>query len=155
MDSVVDKQLLEGEFTVEPWMAYLWADATRNTDDVFRSEEVARENGEMDQLVPPTLCLNIVLSAIDIDLDDLLRSKLDADFEKGVFHGGLEFDFDRPVYVNRTYQISGEIADVKRKRGTESEFDVVTIEFRANDEDDRRAFDVSTTILVMRGENDD
>ncbi len=145
--SVEGTDLGEGKVRVERWEAFLWADATRNDEDAFRWAQVAEQYGIDRQLVPPEYGMNVVRKAIETDLDDL---GLEPDWDKGIFHAGQEFEFFKPLVVEETYTVSGELTDVERKEGSSGEFDLVTQAFEVTDEGDDPIFDTISRVILMR-----
>jgi hypothetical protein len=143
------KQLPEGEFEVERWMAYLWADATRNENDAFRYEEEAAASGEPAQLVPPELGQLIIRDGGGARPKEAL-SELEPDYDKGVYHGEQEFEFHQPLYVDETYRVTGEVTDVERKEGRSGPFDLATMRFDVFDSDEDLAFVAKPRMVLMR-----
>jgi len=138
------KQLESGTFAIERWMAYLWADATRNDDNRFRA---LPEDGR--QQAPPELGQLLVREASQARPKEAFP-ELDPDYEKGVYHGEQAFEFNQPLYVGEEYQVSGEISSVTRKEGQQGTFDIVSMQFDVRDENDELAVVVEPSMVLMR-----
>ncbi len=143
VEDVVGRQFPGGEFTVERWMAYLWADATRNDDDAFRHEEAAKEVGADAQLVPPEFGMHIAMEGSGAGIEGALEG-LDIDWESGVFHGEQSFTFHQPLVVGETYSVTGEVADVEQKE----KFDILSLDYEATDTQGNPAFRTQTRIII-------
>lgn len=148
-EDIEGKQLPTGTCTIERWMAYLWADATRNEDDVFRYDEDAEAIGEPGQLVPPELGQMIVREGGGARPKEALR-ELEPDYDKGVYHGEQEFEFHQPLYVDETYEVEGAVTDVTRKEGRSGPFDLVTMRFDVVDSGGEPAFVAKPRMILMR-----
>ncbi|WP_435348614.1 FAS1-like dehydratase domain-containing protein [Haloarchaeobius sp. HRN-SO-5] len=142
-------QTFEGsEFTVERWMAYLWADATENPDDGFRYPD---DDGV--QYVPPTFGQVVARQAAGIDdIEARLRGGDWAD--PNVFLGGQRFSFDRPLRVGETYRASAEITDLEEKSGSSGDFHVLTVAYTVETADGTPAYEMETDLVVQRPEAD-
>jgi hypothetical protein len=137
----------DGEFTVDSWCAYLWADATRNDEGGFRWAEEVEVEGIDRQLVPPEYGMIIANNAIATDLDDL---GLDVDMEKGAYHAGQEFEFYQPLAVDETYNVSGTLTSVERKEGSSGTFDLVTQTFQVTDKSGEPILETVSQAILMR-----
>lgn len=147
VQAIVGREFPGGEFTVERWMAYLWADATDNDNDAFRYEETAAEQRGDAQFVPPEFGMQIASEGSGADLEDIFAGEgLDVDWESGVFHGEQTFEFHQPLIVGETYSVTGEVSEIDPK----SEFDVVTLSYEVTDEEDNPAFETQTRVILMR-----
>lgn len=145
-ENVSGKPLPGGEFTVKRWMAYLWADATRNDDDAFRHEEIARERGASRQLVPPGLAQQIINEA-SARVADVLKD-IGYDLESTVLFGGQGFEFHRSLYVDEPYSVEGQVKDIVTKQGGSGEFDIVTLEYEVFDDDRNLAYTSDKQLIV-------
>jgi acyl dehydratase len=125
---------------VERWAAFCWARATRDPDDRFR---YSRDGV---QYAPPTFAQAIARQAAGTD-------GIEADLRGGdwseprVFLGGTRLAFDRPPVVGRTYAATAEVTDCERKSGSTGEFDLLTVEYRVED-DSGVAFRMGTDLVV-------
>lgn len=131
-----------GEFTVERWLAHLWADATCNEDDAFRRPD---EDGV--QHAPPTLAQVVAREAAG-------TGTFEADLRAGdwedpsVFLGGQRLSFERPLRVGETYRATAEVVDVARKEGSSGPFRVVTVAYAVETAAGDPAFDLETDLVV-------
>ncbi|WP_254533073.1 hypothetical protein [Natrinema gelatinilyticum] len=140
----IDPTRLEGEtfegrsFTLEPWMAYLWMEATAGTDP------------DGDELgVPPTAAVLVAREAASLStIENRLRGgEWD---EPSVFLGGHRFSFSQPLSAGTTYRASAEIPSVERKFGSSGAFHVVTVTYDVTTDDGVSAYEMETK-LVVRG----
>lgn len=144
----------EEGFTVERWMAYIWAEATRNDNDVFRSEDAAVEAGFDGQVAPPTFGYYLARAASEVGIEAVAEAtSSEVDWEGGIYWGEQTLEFHRPLVVGETYRVTdAEITDVEHKAGSSGEFDVVTQKYEIEDDDGEPAFDSYMKTVVMEGE---
>lgn len=153
-----------GEFTVEPWMAHLWADATSNPDDCFRhgagdpadgraAEEDCAANGRAtdgrtpdDLVVPPTVIVHLAREATGMaSVETELRANAGPGLE--VFLGGQGITAQRPLRVNTVYRAEAAVQPVVEKSGASGNFSVLTVEYEVS-QDDEVAFEAHTDLIL-------
>lgn len=142
------RTLPSGEFTVESWMAHLWADATNNEDDVFRYDDDAREIGEEVQLVPPEFAMVIANEGIGLSTEEILKD-MGFNWESGVYHGEQGFKFHRPFRADVAYSVSGEVVDFENKEGDQGKFTVATLEYEITNPADDLVCETEKKIVLM------
>lgn len=140
--SLVGRTYGPGEFTVAPWLAHLWADATRNEDEVFH-----RPDAGGDRFAPPTLAQVVAREAAGTgDVEASLRDRDRTDLS--VFLGGQRFEFERPLRVGGTYRATAEVFEVTRKEGRTGPFSVVTLTYDVATDAGTPAFEMETDLVV-------
>jgi len=142
------REIPGGSITIEPWEAYLWADATSSESDVFRSDETAREHGEGGQLAPPSLGFHVAVEATGGIQDNL--DAADVDWEAGALLGQQRYEFHQPIHVGEEYDVSAELTDIERKRGSSGTFDVATFIYHVQDSDADPVFEMEVDQLLMK-----
>jgi hypothetical protein len=147
-ENAYKQELGTGEYTVERWMTFLWAEATRNDEDAFRWAADAASYDRERQLVPPEFALVIVGEAVETEMDEI--EGVDPDPEKGIFYAGQSFDFYQPLFVGETYEVSAHVSDIERKEGASGEFDLLSTAFEASDSEGEPAFDTTARTIFMR-----
>lgn len=144
IEDLVGREFGGGEFTVERWMAYLWADATENPDDAFRYPD---EDGV--QYAPPTFGQVVARQAAGVnDIEAQLRA---GDWSSpSVFLGGQRFSFARPLRVGETYYARAAVTDLTEKSGSSGPFHLLTVTYTVEEADGTPAYEMETD-LVVRG----
>jgi hypothetical protein len=153
IQDIEGEKLPDGEFHVERWMAFLWADATDNDDDVFRYKDVAMERTEAgSQLVPPEYAINIAWAGC---VNPVEAEPLDIDIgEDTTFHVSQSFEFHQLLEVGETYEVQGTIETVEQKTGDAlGEFHLATIEYEAVDASGQPAFSTTSKLIFKRGDD--
>lgn len=138
-----------GEFTVEDWKAYLWADATRNHEDAFRHDEAAEATGEPGQLVPFTMCQHIVFEATGGI--EATMGRLDEDWTSGAALGQLRAEFKAPLEAGQPLEVRGHISDVVETEGSAGPLTIVTHVYEAATPDGDLVFDLEADMVLMEG----
>ncbi|MCU4753107.1 MaoC family dehydratase N-terminal domain-containing protein [Halobacteria archaeon AArc-curdl1] len=142
-------ELPSGEYTVERWKAFLWADATRNDDDTFRYDDDAIEAGENGQLVPHTLCQHIAFEATG-GIESTM-GRLADDWTSGAALGQLRATFHGPLEVGQTVHVEGHIANVERKEGSSGGLTIVTHAYDVRTPDDEPIYEMEADMILMEG----
>lgn len=142
-------ELPSGEFTVEDWTAYLWADATRNEEDAFRYDHAAEAAGEPGQLVPFTMCQHIVFEATGGI--EATMSRIDDDWTSGAALGQLRAEFHAPLETGQPLRVSGHVGTVEEKAGSQGSLTIVTHVYEATTTDGDPVFDVEADMVLMEG----
>jgi hypothetical protein len=140
-------ELPSGEYTVEDWKAYLWADATRNDEDTFRYDEAAHAVDEPGQLVPFTMCQHIVVEATG-GIEETM-GRLADDWTNGAALGQLRAEFHAPLEVGQPLQVSGYISNIEKKEGSTGPLTIVTQVYEATQSDGDRVFDLEADMVLM------
>ena len=111
---------------VDAWRVSLFCQAIGETDPVFLDTAAARRAGHPACPVPPTF-----LKALESEHQSgtALMKLLDAPLS-GVLHAEQRFDFEAPVHVGDSVEISRTVADIFDKRGGAMTFIVVDSHFR-------------------------
>lgn len=141
------QELPTGEISVERWKAFLWADATRNGEDAFRYDERAAELGEDGQLVPPTLCQHVAFEATG-GIEATLGQVSD-DWKSGAALGQLRVEFHAPMHVDEPYAVTGEIANIDRKDGSQGELTIITYAYEVTTTDGEPVYDLEADLILM------
>ncbi|WP_435158268.1 FAS1-like dehydratase domain-containing protein [Haladaptatus sp. DFWS20] len=140
-------ELPSGEFTVEDWKAYLWADATRNDEDTFRYDEAAQVAGEPRQLVPFSMCQHIVVEATG-GIEETM-GRLADDWTSGAALGQLRAEFHAPLETGQPLQVSGYISNVDKKEGSTGPLTIVTQVYEVTMSDGAPVFDMEADMVLM------
>ena len=140
-------QLPAGEYEVEGWKAYLWADATRNEENAFRYDEDAESLGESGQLIPQSMCQHIVFEATG-GINETM-SYISDDWTSGAALGGLRVDFHAPLQVGETLIVEGEIHSVVEKEGSSGTLTIVTYAYTVTGTDGEEIFDLEADLILM------
>ena len=140
-------QLPAGEYEVEGWKAYLWADATRNEENAFRYDEDAKSLGEPGQLVPHSMCQHIVFEATG-GINETM-SYISDDWTSGAALGGLRVDFHAPLEVGETLTVDGEISNVIEKEGSSGTLTIVTYAYTVTTAEGDGVYDLEADLILM------
>ena len=140
-------QIPRGEFEVEGWKAYLWADATRDDEDAFRYDEDAEAVGEPGQLIPHSMCQHIVFEATGGI--EATMSRLTDDWKSGAALGGLRVDFHAPIETDTALTVEGEITSVVEKEGSSGGLTIVTHEYAVSTLDGEPVYDLEADMVLM------
>ncbi|MFP9191437.1 MaoC family dehydratase N-terminal domain-containing protein [Natrialbaceae archaeon A-CW1-1] len=144
---LVGTELPSGEYTVDRWKAFLWADATRNDEDAFRYDTDAEACGESGQLVPHTLCQHIAFEATG-GIESTM-GRLADNWSEGAALGQLRADFHRPLHVGETVHVTGQIEHVERKEGSSGQLTIVTLSYDVTTETDDPIYDMEADMVLM------
>jgi hypothetical protein len=136
-----------GEFEVESWKAYLWADATRDDEAAFRYDEDARDAGEPSQLVPHSMCQHVVFEATGGI--EATMSRLTDDWKSGAALGGLRVDFHAPIETATSFAVEGEISNVVEKEGSSGALTIVTHEYAVSTVNGEPIYDLEADMVLM------
>jgi len=111
---------------VDAWRIKLFCQAIGESDPVFHDAAAARRAGYRACPVPPTF-----LKAIESEHQSgaALMKLLDVPMT-GVLHAEQRFEFESPVHVGDTVEISRTVAEIFDKRGGAMTFIVVDSHFR-------------------------
>jgi len=111
---------------VDAWRVKLFCHAIGETDPVFHDAAAARRAGHRACPVPPTF-----LKALESEHQSgaALMKLLDVPMT-GVLHAEQRFEFESPVHVGDTVEISRTVAEIFDKRGGAMTFIVVDSHFR-------------------------
>jgi len=139
-------QLPAGEFTVDGWKAFLWADATRNDTDVFRYEDGETES----QSVPHSMCQHIAFEATG-GIEKTM-SRLTDDWTSGAALGGLRVQFHDSLEAGEALHVTGEITNVQRTEGSSGPLTIVTHAYEVTDTSDDPVYDLEADMVILEGE---
>ena len=139
-------ELPGGEYSVKRWMSFLWADATRNEDDVYRYAEESDQEGEGVYL-PPEFATQIAVAGAGQSIEGILN-EMGLDWDGGVFYAGQELTFHQALTSEMSFSVTGEISEVEEKEGDSGQFYLVSIEYHAHDDDDEPVFDSTMKIIA-------
>jgi hypothetical protein len=142
---VTDPELPSGTYRVKRWMAFLWADATRNEDDRYRYGESEDDSGVA---VPPEFATQIAVAGSGMSVTRIVEN-LGLDSDSGLFYAGQELHFERSIRTGIEYHVSGEIENVEQKEGSSGELTFVTLEYHVTDPDGNDVFDSVMTVIVQ------
>jgi hypothetical protein len=118
----VGRRFPGGAYTVEPYRAWLLADATADRPE--------------DAIAHPLHAWLAATAGMGITWDELF-AWFEATAEDGPMIGEHETELHRPVRMNRSYKVGGGIVSVVRKRGrTAGLFDLVEYQLELHDETD-------------------
>ncbi|MEY7851075.1 MaoC/PaaZ C-terminal domain-containing protein [Natrarchaeobius sp. A-rgal3] len=132
-----------GSTTLEPWLAYLWTDATADSTAVS-----AAETGWN---APPSIAVAIAReAAVSSTIEETLRGDDWSDLS--VFLGGHRFSFARPIRVGETYEAQATVTDVTHVSRDRGSFHVVTVTYDVTTDDGEPAYDLETD-LIVRGDD--
>lgn len=142
-------ELPAGDYAIEGWKAFLWADATRNDEPAYRYEEDALEAGAPGQLVPHTMCQHIVYEATG-GIDATLSRFVD-DWTSGAALGGLRVEFHAPLETDQTLHVEGTIDEVVEKEGSSGPMTIVTQTYEVTATDGSPVYDLEVDIILLEG----
>ncbi|WP_255197615.1 MaoC family dehydratase [Halorarius litoreus] len=140
-------EIPSGEFGVEGWKAYLWADATRDEEAAFRYDEDAEAVGEPGQLVPHSMCQHIVFEATGGI--EATMSRLTDDWKSGAALGGLRVEFHAPIETGTTLTVDGAITSVVEKEGSSGGLTIVTHEYAVSTPDGDAVYDLEADMVLL------
>lgn len=103
-----------GEFTVEPWLAWLLADAALSEPD--------------DELAHPVLAWTAATQAMGVTWDELF-AWFGASASDGPMFGEHETELHAPMRVGGRYTVTGSVTSAERKEGRSGTFDVIGYAF--------------------------
>lgn len=140
-------EIPSGEFEVEGWKAYLWADATRDEESAFRYDDDAKAAGEPGQLIPHSMCQHIVFEATGGI--EATMSRLTDDWKSGAALGGLRVDFHAPTETETTLRVDGAITNVVEKEGSTGGLTIVTHEYAVSTTDGEAVYDLEADMVLL------
>ncbi len=140
-------EIPSGEFEVESWKAYLWADATRDDEMAFRYSEDAQDAGEPGQLVPHSMCQHIVFEATGGI--EATMSRLSDDWKSGTVLGGLRADFHAPIETATSFIIEGEISNIEKRDGSSGELTIATHRYTVSTTDGEPVYDLEADMVIL------
>lgn len=120
---MIDKHWIGHEWpphsaAVEAGRLRLFAEATGETDPVFRDETAARAAGHPGLPAPPTFTF-----CLDMNVPDPFAYLADMGVPvQNVLHGEQQFDYHAPVHAGDTFTYRSKIADIYDKKGGALEF---------------------------------
>lgn len=132
----------EGEFTLERWLSYLWAEATNGEDPSYRGS-TEDDHG----LAPPTLATIVAREAAGTTTIEAALSEAYGTTAE-VMLGGHRVTFDRPLRFGETYRATAEILDHEERTGTTGAFSVVTMAYSVTSATGEPAFQVEWDFVV-------
>jgi hypothetical protein len=118
MRSLIGRRFPGGTYTIEPWRAWLTADAA-----------LARPRGD---LAHPLFVWMAAIGGWGMTFDDLF-AWCGITAEDGPMFGEHETTIFRPLRVGDTYRVSGGVTSVDRKVGRSGVFDVVGYQMELRD----------------------
>jgi hypothetical protein len=143
---IVGTELPGGTYDVKRWMAYLWADATRNDDDRYRyAEETDVEGDGID--LPPEFATQIAVAGAGQSIEGILN-EMNLDWDGGVFYAGQELTFHQALRSDTAFTITGEISEVERKHSDDGGFYLIGIDYHVRDGEDDPVFDSTMKIIA-------
>lgn len=145
-NDLVGTELPGGEYDVKRWMSFLWADATRNEDDIYRYAEENDEEGD-GIFLPPELATQIAVAGAGQSIEGILN-EMGLDWDGGVFYAGQELNFHRVLTSETSFSVTGEVSDVEEKEGDSGQFYLVSIEYHARNDDGEPVFDSTMKIIA-------
>jgi hypothetical protein len=140
-------ELPSGEYTVEGWKAFLWADATRNENDEFRYDEAVEADDASRQLVPYSMCHYIAFEATG-GIEETMN-RISDDWQEGAALGQLRTDLHSPIMVDEPYHVSGHISNVEHKEGSTGGLTIVTQSYEVTTTDDEPVYDMEIDMVLM------
>ncbi|MEF8813815.1 MAG: MaoC family dehydratase N-terminal domain-containing protein [Halovenus sp.] len=143
-------QLPSGEFAIEDWKAFLWADATRNEEDAFRYENEGETADTSGQFVPHSMCQHIVFEATG-GIDETM-SRLTEDWTSGAALGGLRIECHDSIETGEEFRVTGEITNVEQKEGSSGSLTIVTHAYEVTDTSDDPVYDLEADMVLLEGE---
>jgi hypothetical protein len=120
VEKIVGTEFPGGNYTIEPWEHRLFCDA-------ILAEEPP--NG----VAHPLYVYHASRAGMGLSLAELFALCLANPVDGGMFGEHREEIF-RPLKVGATYQVSGRIVDVERKRGRSGTFDIIEFELALSDD---------------------
>lgn len=125
-----------GRTSVPHWMNRLFGDAV-----------AAEEDPSPD--VHPALVYYAAVQGSGVTFDDIFDLMV-ASADSGVMVGEQTFRFERPLQIEKVYEVDGGIVDVERKVGRRAgTFDICTFELRVREPGETEPIAVSTTSFVF------
>lgn len=127
-----------GQYTIEPYRAWLMADTVGDTPHPT--------------VVHPVHAWLGATKGMGLTWDELF-AWFEASADDGPMIGEHETQLHQPLKVNVTYLVSGHVASVERKRGkTLGVFDLVEYQLDLHDESGRRVATCRNSIVFPRNE---
>lgn len=123
-DELVGRELPAGEYKIQPYLAWLVADAVESPQLV-------------NDLAHPMFTYFAAQDGIGITLDELFEMA-HATADDGIMLGTAELDIVRPLAVGQRFAITGTIEGVVRKYGTSGTFDIISYRHDLLDRDTRQ-----------------
>lgn len=139
--------LPSGEYTVERWRAFLWADATRNENDAFRYDDAVDADNASGQLVPYSMCHYIAFEATG-GIEETM-SRISDDWQEGAALGELRTDLHGPITVGEPYHVSGQISNVEHKEGSTGGLTIVTQSYEVTTTGGEPVYDMEIDLVLM------
>ncbi|MEE8601445.1 hypothetical protein [Euzebya tangerina] len=118
-DEIVGRVLPDGGYRIEPYLAWLVADAVESP-------------GLGVGLAHPMFTYFAAQGGIGVTLDELFAMAY-ATSDDGVMLGTAELDIVRPLEVGQRFDVVGTVEDVTRKSGRTGVFDIVTYRLEMRD----------------------
>lgn len=134
-EELVDADLAEGSYTIEPYKAWLMADCL--------------EAPPMGDVAHPMFVYYVGQGGMGITLEEFF-ALCHATSDDGVMLGSSELDLARPLRVGERFTVTGEVDDVVRKQGRIGTFDIVTFHLDLVDAEGERAARLGLSFIYPR-----
>ncbi len=134
-DHLVGHRFPGGTYPLSEWEGWLWADAAGAAPDrVFAH---------------PGMAYMVGLHGGGASIAEIMEL-FGADRDSGVMFGEVDFRFDSPLRLGRTYEVEGEVLAVERKQGRRAgTFDRVEFAHRIADAEDHSSVAVVTHVWIF------
>lgn len=110
-EEIAGKPLPDGSYTIEPYVAWLMADAMESPP-------------LPDGVAHPMFAFFAAQNGMGVTLDEMF-ALCHASADDGVMMGTTEIDLARPLEVGERFTVRGAMDDVVRKQGRSGTFDII------------------------------
>ena len=143
---MIGRVLSTGSATVSAEHIAAFARALGDENPLYLDAEAARRGPFGTIIAPPTYPIAFMTQAMAGGMDTFLELGLNF---MTLVHGEQEFEYDRPIRAGETLTLTGRIADIYEKSGSNGVLDFVVLETEARDAGGARVF-ASRNVLISR-----
>ena len=144
---MIGRVLSSGSATVFAEHVAAFARALGDPNPLYIDPEAARRGPFGTIVAPPTYPIAFMTQALAGGADVFLELGLDF---MTLVHGEQEFEYARPVKAGETLTLTGRIADVYEKQGSNGVLDFAVLETEAVDEAGQPVFFSRNTLISRR-----
>ena len=145
--AMIGRVLSTGTATVQAEHVAAFARALGDANPLYVDPEAARRGPFGTIVAPPTYPIAFMTQALAGGADVFLELGLDF---MTLVHGEQEFEYARPVKAGETLTLTGRIADVYEKQGSNGVLDFAVLETEAVDEAGQPVFFSRNTLISRR-----
>ncbi len=144
---MIGRVLSTGSATVQAEHVAAFSRALGDTNPLYADPEAARRGPFGVTVAPPTYPIAFMTQALAGGADVFVELGLNF---MTLVHGEQEFEYTRPIKAGETLTLTGRIADVYEKRGSNGVLDFAVLETEAVDAQGKPVFFSRNTLISRR-----